>query len=220
MCTGALEAIIKVGAPGIVETEKLAPLGGSGPVENDIFAATNAARSVVASSPAESGNAIPNWIALANFSDPGATYHCAFPKIREIWIARNSNCESFNSIILPCASDSCLARRNAIRVVNTTAIAATAVNTRAQSIAVFHQSAPRLNSPTRAVKDWMSDTSTFDFVALAIIAGCCCGMVIIAIQLGHYPNFGPRRSRFSGPPLSKSNTAPSGLTVEGVSGPS
>ncbi len=89
MCTGILEPTIRIGAPGIVETEKLTPLWGSGPVENDSFAATNAERRVWASAPAESGNAIPNWMALANFSAPGATCHFAFSKICEIWIAKN-----------------------------------------------------------------------------------------------------------------------------------
>lgn len=78
ICGGGLEPIIKIGAPAIDETEKLTPVGGSGPVEKNILALENAARSTVASTPLESGNAMPNWIALANFSDPAATCHFAF----------------------------------------------------------------------------------------------------------------------------------------------
>jgi hypothetical protein len=78
------------GAPGIVDTLKLAPSCGNGTRESPIFAAVNASRNVCVSLPASGGRTTPNNILLAGLKAPGATCQCALWRICDICIAKKS----------------------------------------------------------------------------------------------------------------------------------
>src|SRR6266702_1524425 len=86
---GILEPTIRVGAPCIVEIEKLTPFGGNSFVENCIFAFENASRKVLASGLELSGILIPNTMALDGLTAPGAVCQLDFARSCEICIARN-----------------------------------------------------------------------------------------------------------------------------------
>lgn len=88
--SGFLEPTIKIGAPSIVEMEKLTPERGIASVPNERFAAENACRSDWMSSPTASGMSIPNTRAPDGFTAPDATCQWALARICDSWIARNS----------------------------------------------------------------------------------------------------------------------------------